>query len=794
MKKVILLSTLLLASFLHAKTVMLDMHSEQNISVIDGCTGDGVLSILSISQFDRDVQVIEVQTGIYDVSSKDKYRNWNMDNSNDSFKKEGRWTILSNNYEVLFSPDEDYTKSPSQIHFSITGDSSCSDVNDTFYLKYFDGNHFNDLNLPAGAILDEIEYIQSSSETIEVLSNDINAKNAKGIVFVQAFYNSETRKYSCNRDSIYAKTLDGNTTSEAEGRIFATRSDIVEKVRLIDTNVSVDTLGLTAAQLDKYYSTLSKYNQKPGIWSVNPDLSINFIEKNRDVSSIRLYLNSERDVSTIGYMSYDESGEFGKCNVIVAHPKGMRTQKIYLDEHKKETVTINLLDLNESVQKQAHAAVIKESLKFYPSNEKVLTMPDEGTWTIDENNLLVFNPLDTFDFLHKNPSEVKIKYDVNENGIVDYLNYPSVKLFYPIRANYDSLNIDVTSNENINPLSNDTGDLNVDTLRLVSLDRYILERDGKFINDGIEETISKSDNESALSVTISSDGKDAYSSEGHWKVVNDRIIFYRDSEFKGKPSRIGYSIKDVHSKTSFGLLDFKLGSGDVTFKPFYDINKDGVQNSNERNAKNIIINYTNQATDESFKGETEVDTGILEKELEIGTYDFYVEMNQELYKNIENESYGEFIIMNQSNTDIKIPLKRKSGIVEIKICLDTNENLTCDAEDEFLKNTLFKVDNNESFIKLENGETSIIDVKTSSIGEFKEEFNNGVHIISYKGIEKNITVSDSDILLNILVPKGYTEDTEEDSLINSESSVPSLNIIGLILLSLGFSIIVRRSL
>ncbi len=260
--------------------------------------------------------------------------------------------------------------------------------------------------------------------------------------------------------------------------------------------------------------------QGEGTWSTNIDGSMTFTPQD----------GFKNNPTPVKYVVRELSGDVSnQATITIVYPDAVDDVVIIPANHVGST-TVNVSE-NDSNNTIANTVTIG----CQESGVETLVVDNEGTWSVADNGVVTFTPIDGF---NGNPTD--IQYTI---GLVsgERSNCATIDLRHELLAVDDSATLNVGGTSLINVLENDSGALNIASVRLVI------------------------PSNSVKGITLSSNGRTlTVPNEGVWSVDNEGIVTFTAIDgFTSSPTPIGYSVENIDGVRS-NVAQVLLTEGGVT--------------------------------------------------------------------------------------------------------------------------------------------------------------------------------------------------------------------------------------
>ncbi len=260
--------------------------------------------------------------------------------------------------------------------------------------------------------------------------------------------------------------------------------------------------------------------QGEGTWSTNIDGSVTFTPED----------GFKNNPTPIKYVVRELSGDVSnQATITIVYPDAVDDVVIVPANHVG-AITVNVAE-NDSNNTVANTV----TLGCKQPGVKRLVMDNEGTWSVADNGVVTFTPIDGFS---GDPTD--IQYTI---GLVsgERSNCATIDLRHELLAVDDSATLNVGGVSLINVLDNDSGALNIASVRLVTP------------ANSVEGT------------TLSEDGRTlSVPNEGTWSVNDEGIVTFTAVDgFTSSPTPIGYTVENIDGVRS-NVAQITLTEGGVT--------------------------------------------------------------------------------------------------------------------------------------------------------------------------------------------------------------------------------------
>ena len=279
--------------------------------------------------------------------------------------------------------------------------------------------------------------------------------------------------------------------------------------------------------------------QGEGTWNTNIDGSITFTPEDG-------FKNTPKPVN---YVVREVSGDVSnQATITIVYPDAV-DDVVTIPANHVGSITVNVAE-NDSNNTVANTVTIG----CQQSGVKTLVIDNEGTWSVVDNGVVSFAPIDGF-----NADPTDIQYTI---GLVsqERSNCATIDLRHELLAVDDSATLNVGGTSIINILENDSGALNIASVRLAIPDNRV------------EGT------------TLSTDGRTlTVPNEGVWSVNDEGVVtFVAIDGFTSSPTPIGYSVANIDGARS-NVAQVVLSEGGVTITANDD-------NATANGAEPIVLN------------------------------------------------------------------------------------------------------------------------------------------------------------------------------------------------------------
>ncbi len=279
--------------------------------------------------------------------------------------------------------------------------------------------------------------------------------------------------------------------------------------------------------------------QGEGTWSTNIDGSVTFTPED----------GFKNNPTPIKYVVRELSGDVSnQATITIVYPDAVDDVVIVPANHVG-AITVNVAE-NDSNNTVANTVTIG----CQQPGVQTLVVNNEGTWSVAENGVVTFTPIDGFS---GDPTD--IQYTI---GLVsgERSNCATIDLRHELLAVDDSATLNVGGVSLINVLDNDSGALNIASVRLVTP------------ANPVEGT------------TLSEDGRTlTVPNEGTWSVNDEGIVTFTAVDgFTSSPTPIGYTVENMEGIRS-NVAQITLTEGGVTITANDD-------NATANGAEPVVLN------------------------------------------------------------------------------------------------------------------------------------------------------------------------------------------------------------
>ena len=260
--------------------------------------------------------------------------------------------------------------------------------------------------------------------------------------------------------------------------------------------------------------------QGEGTWSTNVDGSITFTPED----------GFKNNPTPVKYVVREVSGDVSnQATITIIYPDAVDDVVIIPANHSGST-TVNVAE-NDSNNTVANTVTIG----CQQPGVQTLVVDNEGAWSVSDSGTVTFTPVDGFS---GDPTD--IQYTI---GLVSgqRSNCATIDLRHELLAVDDVATLNVGGSSLINVLANDSGSLNIASVRLVVPTNPV------------------------AGTTLSADGRTlTVPNEGVWSVNNEGVISFTAVDgFTSSPTPIGYSVANIDGVRS-NVAQVILTEGGVT--------------------------------------------------------------------------------------------------------------------------------------------------------------------------------------------------------------------------------------
>ena len=279
--------------------------------------------------------------------------------------------------------------------------------------------------------------------------------------------------------------------------------------------------------------------QGEGTWSTNIDGSITFTPED----------GFKNNPTPIKYVVRELSGDISnQATITIVYPDAVDDIVIIPANH------VGSISVNVAENDSNNTVPSNVTLGCKQPGVKRLVIDNEGVWSVSDNGIVTFTPIEGFDC---DPRD--IKYTI---GLVsgERSNCATIDLRHELLAVDDIATLNVGGVSLVNILANDSGALNIASVRLVIPSNPV------------------------AGTTLSEDGRTlSVPNEGTWSVNNEGIVTFTAIDgFTSSPTPIGYTVENMEGARS-NIAQITLTEGGVTITANDD-------NATANGAEPVVLN------------------------------------------------------------------------------------------------------------------------------------------------------------------------------------------------------------